>query len=385
MKLVSVLIPIAFSLSITGCLNKHQADYQNPSNLTTDPTPRPADLAEEKAEDSSKKPSKTRNWSLYVGEGTHACAIHNERGGTCWGGGEYGEIGNGMNGEGNYRSHPETRLELSSIEAIATTQNATCALNTEGQVFCWGRNHEGQLGFTSRRRETSRPQKAVEGLPKAFSISGGNHTFCAIAGETRDVYCWGENHEGLNKINAVPNIVALRLGQNCATAVDDRGKFFYWGKKSKYAPVALEMGVSQSGCTTSGSCIIKSADNHVYCNGSLALTEESKLVRFKKVEGIPKSTQIGVRGDHACALSTEGEVYCWGYDYYLNNRRPKKIEIENVAELHVGSSHICGILTNNQIRCWGSNSSGQYGNGTLEGPAESNEYYTVSSPFSLFH
>ena len=77
----------------------------------------------------------------------------------------------------------------------------TCARTSAGEVYCWGRNDDyGQLGIGTTGGEYGTPQKVkgvggVGFLSGAVELSAGlNHTCARIsAGE---VYCWGRNHRG---------------------------------------------------------------------------------------------------------------------------------------------------------------------------------------------
>ena len=65
-----------------------------------------------------------------------------------------------------------------------------CAIDTEQDLYCWGKNHAGQLGLGNRVDATS-PQKVVGGL-QWLQVRPMWEGTCALAFD-RDVYCWGMN------------------------------------------------------------------------------------------------------------------------------------------------------------------------------------------------
>ena len=80
---------------------------------------------------------------------------------------------------------------------------------------------------------------------------------------------------------------------------------------------------------------------------------------------------------HVCALTTAGDVYCWGDDSAgqigdgntttTGVLTPFHVPLSEAAsEIGVGESHSCAIIgddPNDAVWCWGDNSYGQLGNG----------------------
>ena len=80
----------------------------------------------------------------------HACAVLSGGAVKCWGYGGYGQVGDGGTSD---RFAPVAVSGLSSgVAKIVAGAYHTCALMTSGNVKCWGRNDEGELGDGTNTR-----------------------------------------------------------------------------------------------------------------------------------------------------------------------------------------------------------------------------------------
>lgn len=81
--------------------------------------------------------------------------------------------------------------------------------------------------------------------------------------------------------------------------------------------------------------------------------------------------QVAVGSYHACALTTGGQVKCWGNDVGGEATPPDG----TFTQLDAGSRHTCGLRTDKTIACWGRND-----DGATEPPPGVFERLSVSSP-----
>ena len=160
--------------------------------------------------------------TVVAGDYAHSCALTLSGGVLCWGSKEWCEVGDGVCGEGHYRSTvavDAVGLESGVIDLSAGgTQGQgghSCAIDSAGAVYCWGRGYEGQLGdgraVSGNCCGTDRPV-AVVGLeaPAKEIASGGRHN-CAIL-ENEDVVCWGDNEYGqLGSLPAAESVVPVKV------------------------------------------------------------------------------------------------------------------------------------------------------------------------------
>jgi hypothetical protein len=127
----------------------------------------------------------------------HVCAIEASGifgGGATW---CFGDSSNGKLGNGTTTNNRTQVLVPSPLNTVETGYQHSCGLS--GVVaFCWGSNHNGQLGANNNAITTSSAPLQVTSPPTTPSwvkISTGRAHTCAID-TAEDVWCWGENFNG---------------------------------------------------------------------------------------------------------------------------------------------------------------------------------------------
>lgn len=231
------------------------------------------------------------NISVVTAGDSHSCALSLAGGGTlqCWGGNSSGQLGNGSTTDS---AIPVTVFGLTGVTAVEAGLVHTCAAVTNG-VRCWGANESGQLGDGTAGTHTS--PVAVTGLPAgvvtAFAV-GDRHSCAALDGV---VYCWGNNRDGQLGDGTVSDSPVPVAVQGIAGTV-----------------VALAAGASHS-CA-------QNADGALYCWGG---NEQSQLgdgttadrTTAALVSGLAAHVQALVAGGyHNCVLVGANRPLCWGSD-----------------------------------------------------------------------
>lgn len=265
----------------------------------------------------------------------HGCAINSNGQVECWGDNQHGQLGDGSTD--TISILPVTVSNLSGVKAIAAAGSHTCALTRSGAVFCWGENTSGQLGDgTTLDRGTP---VAVTGLPGGIAkITAGENDSCAItsAGESK---CWGKT------AGPVPSgdFQAVAQNQNHACALSGSGAVECWGSNSdgqlgNGSTVASSQPVDVSGLTSGAtqiavgntfSCAL--ADGGVKCWGDNYFSElgdGTSTDHYTPVDvpGLSSGVvQITTGYNFACALTTSGNVKCWGTIDLWNNSHPADI------------------------------------------------------------
>ncbi len=130
-----------------------------------------------------------------------ACGITTSAIVLCWGRNHHGQLG--REGEelcpqrGSEIPCSRTPVAVSGghrFATVATGITHVCGVTLESDAYCWGENSFGQRGNGSLGVSSSIPELVLGGLSFATVSAGDLHS----CGETTDgnLYCWGANHRG---------------------------------------------------------------------------------------------------------------------------------------------------------------------------------------------
>ena len=240
-------------------------------------------------------PSAPGAWAAVAAGATHTCAIKTDGTLWCWGRGDVGQLGLG---DGTVEQDTPMQVGDATWSAISTSDATTCGIQTDGTLWCWGGNADNSVG-DGTGMDAPVPVH-VTGGPYA-AVSAGYYDTCAIKTDGT-LWCWGYNIDG-------------EVGN---------------GKAPAGAPVPTPIATSQ---------------------------------RF---------TQVSLGAGQACAIASDGTLWCWGYnvvgevgnDSTMSQPTPVQIGTDTWANIAAGSAHTCGVQTDGRLRCWGANDVGELGNGT---------------------
>lgn len=268
----------------------------------------------------------------------------------CWGGNEYGQLGNGTTAAA---SLPQTVRSNDEVVALAAGSAHACSLISDGTVRCWGHNNYGQLGNEGTENSDTPVVAAVQAV---VELSLGQSHSCALLQDGGGA-CWGRNDDGqLGSGNTVSSGMPLRIadldsavqiaaGGNHTCAVLQDTTVRCWGRN--------EQGQLASGDTGPGMSV------PVFING------------------LANIQSVALGDNHSCALSYQGEVWCWGWNQFGQVgmgqvgaeafvTRPQLLpDVRDVVALTAGGNHTCTLQRNGVVRCWGDNFNGQLGSGVV--------------------
>jgi alpha-tubulin suppressor-like RCC1 family protein len=125
----------------------------------------------------------------------NSCALMSTGGVKCWGDNWTGQLGSGT--WVNTSPAVDVKGLTSGVTAITSGIQFSCALLSGGSVKCWGANNYGQLGdgTTTNRNEPAQVKVAGQPISGVVSISGGYEHACAIL-TNGEAMCWGRNNYG---------------------------------------------------------------------------------------------------------------------------------------------------------------------------------------------
>ena len=169
-----------------------------------------------------------RDWThVSTGQG-HTCGIRAAGALYCWGRNTEGELGVGAGASIQIR-RPTRVGDESDWQRVSAAENETCAIKTNGTLWCWGGNPDGQLGLGDHNRRDVPVRVGDQSAWDAVSLS----TFHACAIARGELWCWGRNTEGqLGTGDGEDRLAPARAGEDADWSSVSTGRFFTCALKS---------------------------------------------------------------------------------------------------------------------------------------------------------
>ena len=272
--------------------------------------------------DLSESELKGKNIVKVQSEGYTMIALDSDGKVYTWGDNSDGQLGDGTGGEyGDYSNEPicisdlsESELKGKNIVKVQSDGYTMTALDSEGKVYTWGENYEGQLGNGTDGNNSNKPIciSDIEGNTlngkNIVEIQIDDYTIIALDNEGK-VYMWGRNNYGQlgngtdgnnsnkpicisdiegNTLNG-KNIVEVKNSYNTVIALDSEGKVYTWGKN--------EQGQLLDGTTENSNkpiCITDNEKSFIY------------NIYMENINVILRSGNIFI-----ALITQEGELYIW--------------------------------------------------------------------------
>lgn len=188
---------------------------------------------------------------------TFTCAASATGQTWCWGDGFFGETGDRLLAVGT--SPKEIRNPVPEIIQLTSGWFHSCAMTKNGDIFCWGKNLEGELGNSSTvSRADPVNVSGITGKQVVYQISAGGMSSCAVTSENK-IFCWGRNNfgqigDGSTKDRLFPvqvpsggqNIAGIAVGASHACYLTDSGQIWCWGANDHQQLGAVSPSLSLS-------------------------------------------------------------------------------------------------------------------------------------------
>jgi hypothetical protein len=200
-------------------------------------------------------------WSKVVAAGYHTIALKTD--GTLW---SWGYSASGQLGLSNttYYSSPKQVGSLTTWLQISGGQYTNGAVMTDGSLWMWGRNQNGQQGISSATDPITSPRQVTASYDWA-SIDIGSQGNTAVAIKTNGtLWAWGLNTNGQVgdgtattrqspvQIGALTNWARAVVGLNACLAVKTDGTLWAWGSNG-YGQLGLGDDTNRSSPVQVGS------------------------------------------------------------------------------------------------------------------------------------
>lgn len=119
------------------------------------------------------------------------CGIDSAGRAYCWGDNGAGQLGDGSNDASAEPVPVSGDLEFTDLDAGA---RHACGVAVDEEMYCWGDNSDGQLGVGQQGGSSTTPI-AVAGEVRFVAVTAGDGHTCALDTDGA-AYCWGRNSDG---------------------------------------------------------------------------------------------------------------------------------------------------------------------------------------------
>jgi alpha-tubulin suppressor-like RCC1 family protein len=374
------------------------------------------------------------NWKQVSCGNNYTSAIKTDGTLWTWGNNSFGQLGRGE----DFSRTPVTTIaggtnwayissgyagDADEPKPIACGYNHTSAIKTDGTLWTWGYNNNGELG-NNAINQIHTPVTTFAGGIDWRSVSAGQYHTAAIKTDGT-LWNWGLNNagypntntlgtntDGANKVTPVTTFAGgtnwkqVSCGRLHTAAVKQDGTLWTWGSgtglystftgalgvgdlSGRNTPVTTFAGGTdwkQVSCGYSHTAAVKTDGtlwSWGYNYGDWFLPEKGTLGTNDVINRCTPVTtfaggtnwkQVSCGKYHTAAIKTDGTLWTWGYNgngqLGDNTTRVRSIPVttfvggNNWKQVAGGSQHTAAIKTDGTLWTWGYNALGQLGDNT---------------------
>jgi alpha-tubulin suppressor-like RCC1 family protein len=342
-------------------------------------------------------------------DGGNGHAIILDKKGKVWtiGRNNYGQLGDSTH-QNSAIPLEVKRLSNKQIVAISRGYDHSIALDAAGNLYLWGRNNYGQLGYMADDQGT--PQKlqnhkdfiAVEGgywhtvaLKKDGTVWTWGHNFYAELGNgTREHSPWpvGVLQSSNGTISPMQDVVSIASVGYHTLALKKDGTVWGWGgnefnelgkKGEQFQRYAIQVqGIPTIKQIAVGwhHSIALDKEGHIWVWGSdPAFQFKETTAKFyakpTRLEGLPICTKIACGSWHSLAIDENKNVWGWGKNHFgmlgtndtISRSKPVLIKsLKNIVDIGAGCFESIALDADGKLFTFGDNPSGQLGIGNYK-------------------
>jgi alpha-tubulin suppressor-like RCC1 family protein len=322
--------------------------------------------------------------SVAPGDAEHSCALKKDGTLWCWGANGSGEIGDGTQAEetsllwtigGGNKASPTQETTDGTWSHASTGQGYTCAISSStGIPWCWGNNSAGELGTNDQNSSLVPVEVVVQGGPWTSICSGTYHS-CALRSDGT-LWCWGASDDGAlpspsvspQQVGTDSNWSVVACGDDDTCAVKKDGTLWCWGAAN--SPLGELSAGELDVPTTVGS----DSDWASVVTGpelSFALKQDGTLWGFAASTAPTEQAAVGASGTTwlslstgsygTCGVKSDGTLWC-------DHTGTLPLEMQQVsgsgwATVASAYNQICATTSAGTLWCWGANTDGELGDG----------------------
>ncbi len=254
------------------------------------------------------------------------------------------------------------------VTSVTAGEKHTVAIKSDGTLWSWGRNDNGQLGTGTNEQKFIPTQEIIKATNWSSISAGDTHTIAINSNGL--LFSWGDNGYG-------------QLGngflENYANPIQETSKSTNWTKVSagdKHT-IAIKNDDSLWGWGYNG-------------QGRLGDGTEASYSNPIKVNEGTDWSKISAGYTHTAAIKGDGTLWLWGYniegqlgdgteEIKLNPTQESSLST-NWLEVDTGFIYsTIAIKDNGTLWGWGDNYHGQIGDGTTENKLSPTQEATLST------
>lgn len=246
-----------------------------------------------------------------------------------WGSNDSGQLGDNTNIT-HFMPVQIRGFNGKSIKQVVAGTYYSLAVDSEGNVWAWGNNAQGQLGDGSQTNRNYPVQ--IAGLGDVTAVAAGTAGSLALK-KDGTVWQWGEGSQLTPaQITELTDIEQIAAGEHHYVVLKKDGSVWTWGKNN---------------------------------NGQLGIGSFEDSAKPVQVQGLGSGLQISSGLDHTLVLAKDGSVYSWGAndagklgnENTLNQALPQRVKglDSNVVKVSAGYFHNLALTSEDQLMAWGTN------------------------------
>jgi alpha-tubulin suppressor-like RCC1 family protein len=298
------------------------------------------------------------------------CGLRTDGIGICWGDDQEGQNGDGHTSD---QFEPVSRVagDLSFVE-IQRGNLTTCGTTKTGESYCWGRSVAGEVGAAIDYLSSTSSPLLIDGGRTFHSYALGTLYSCALDPQGQ-AYCWGSDLQGRLGVASASVACGTPTPTTCApspVAVETSVRF-----ASLVAEFETTCGLDANGATYCW------GGNDFGALGNGGTVSDATV---KQVQGVPAFKQLSGHDRGFCGLTASGDIYCWGLiepslgvasqncgTAGFCTPTPTKVQAgRQFSSITFTTEQLCGV-SDGVGYCWGNDSHGALGIGVVNGPAVS--------------
>ena len=289
----------------------------------------------------------------------HTCVLDGSGAVWCWGRDDFGQVSGSATACDTTSGCRLAPLLVGDAMArfrapLGASEEHTCAIALDDRRTCWGVNVSGELGVGDTSPHPGLIPSDSEGWTH---FTGGQDHMCGLR-DDKSLWCWGDNGDGsvgdgTTTDRSAPVQIpgrwrAVDAGLDFTCAIDEDDALYCWGENDfgQLGPIAVAGDVTPFPVEIDAPAPASWAD-------------------------------VSAGEDHACALLADGSAWCWGINEDLQlgssatevaaSSVPLRVDGGPYRTIEAGGDHACALGTDGQLWCWGQNSDGELGIGSTGG------------------